>query len=153
MTPTTLSPDEVVPTSFHEAGHVICARALGIAVARVSLRGAICPVPVYERNDATLRKKLVIAWAGPTSEINACGYSLDEQLHMWATCWARDQENIRVRLKLLGEASVGEREAAMLVARHWAAIEQVAAMLVTGAVLDGNDIDAVLWARQSRRCA
>ncbi len=145
-------------TAFHESGHAVAARQLGLQVVRAS--AAPGRTGVRTRHEigvppaqlaATMQKLLLVDLSGPLAEEHFAGVS-DE-----LAC-AKDEANAlrrALRLGLWTSARLDEAEelvehsrpkAAHLVQQAWPAIERVAAALADGHVLTGDQVDALMAA-------
>jgi hypothetical protein len=84
-------PSDTLAISYHEAGHAIAARQLGIKVTRV-LIGEITfghhnPGPMTDWNFA------VVMVAGPAAEIRYSGLSPEQIKREWVQHWHTDRRN------------------------------------------------------------
>jgi hypothetical protein len=135
---------------------------LGAAVLEVSL--ANCQ---RVRGDNVLPADLLlIALAGPVAEQKLFDYPHAQICELWQTAWSGDRANVLQRLRGIynkAEALYYARklvstpwdilkadrhdplaQTCALVERHWRSITRVAALLASGDVLSGADIDAAL---------
>ena len=119
----------VMTTAIHEAGHAMCAIALGTPVSLVTLREVTtlvkrgCPVARY--NEA------IISLAGAVAETRHCGYSLDQQAELWGSldAWRIDLDNCLRHLQPTEPITPALDQARQLVESNWDAIERLARAL------------------------
>jgi ATP-dependent Zn protease len=169
--------------AFHEAGHAVVARALGITVKYATIvpsKGSAGSVAA--NNSALLSREPhvdVIEWnamtvlAGPIAQMRFCPPTKTQAKLNWAgdiDCarWlvtrvvlARNnvpqQDNFDLPESMLREASelLDElmKKSDLLVSEHWAAIERVAEALIARRVLNQNDLDDLIADRRSLEMA
>jgi hypothetical protein len=133
-----------VSVAFHEAGHVLVARALDAPIKRVSLR----PDAEYFLDGLVPRATCVlVALGGPCAQQRHSRFTADERAELWETGGWRDDFTKVLRYHRYqrdGSLADAMREARRLVRQHWDAIERVAAALSERGELTGDEVDALL---------
>ena len=159
------------PTSFHESGHAVIARALTVRVnfcllerpppeigyvGRTSTGSAYklateLKAPIRVRLKA-LMTDMQISLAGPIAEARVRGLLLDDK-NSWANEWCVDQQHltrdIDIAMRLSGDRrqNIHARILAatdVLVERHWPAIRHVAKALLRDGALNQDQIDGLI---------
>jgi hypothetical protein len=119
--------------SIHEAGHLVTAIALGVAVVRASLDGVITR---YKCGDPQAHLcEAAIALAGPLAELQYRPPTTPAELRvLWARHWHADLDNASRHLAAIGIGNDDPQTLAQWVARgagelvreNWSEIERVA---------------------------
>jgi hypothetical protein len=155
-------PFKKIVVAYHEAGHAVVARRLGVAVRRVSrgltggplfggewFEGYTCVPDCAAKNSSYLQQCLWIALAGPAAQErhDPTGYPRDG-----VACARIDYALARESYGKLNQKPdckdedlvSAESEAKALVIEHWSAIEAVAQKLIERSSLNGQELDAFL---------
>ena len=133
--------DPEMINAVHESGHACVARALGLRVASVHMRG--CTMECPGSRDG--RQRFAVAsFGGPLAEVRHEGKLSDQEMaRRWTNRWNGDLQNLLNDLDT-GPLTPLYQRAEELVARHWTAIQRVAAELLQYGQLTGDEIDDLL---------
>ena len=134
-------PDPELINAVHEAGHGVAARALGLRVVSISLRGVRMECP--DSRDGR-RRFAIASFAGPLAEARHEGKLSDQEMaRRWTNRWNGDLKNLLMDVDIGMLAPLHERAAA-LVEKHWSQIELVARELLARGSLNADEIDGLL---------
>jgi hypothetical protein len=142
--------DEMMRRAFHEAGHAVGSRQLGLRVTTLSLCAAVSMVPLLEDSETMIdsgRKRFAtVAYCGPAAEQRHAKLTGDECRTLWQDGgpWCGDRANIeRCQLNDVDRAKARAR-AAWLVQTHWRKIDALAAALIERQTMTGDEMREVL---------
>jgi hypothetical protein len=127
--------------AYHEAGHAIAARQLGLRVTEVTLDAAMTMTP---QSDSGRRRSCVVDYAGPAAEQHFARLSTDQCAALWTDAWVGDRQHIEA-LQLSDAERVKARERARWLVRvHWKKVDAVAKELIARGPMTGDQMRELL---------
>jgi hypothetical protein len=142
MTPKQNYEHETARRAYHEAGHALAARQLGLRLTEVSLDAATTMTP---QSHSGRRRSCAVDYAGPVAEQHFARLTSDECAALWQDAWTGDRRHIEA-LQLIDAERVKARERAKwLVATHWRKIDALAKALIEhDGPITGDEMNALL---------
>jgi hypothetical protein len=120
--------------AHHEAGHCLVSFVLGCRPHLITIEGQ--PRVEHQSIDSVTNKALIL-WAGPTAQTKAGGQACFRN--------SRDQDDMIQLIPQLGAAAECIPKAARsCVEKHWAAIQELAAVVLLRGTLQGPELDREL---------
>jgi hypothetical protein len=142
MTPPQAWDHETAGRAFHEAGHAIAARQLGLKVDGLTLDAASTRYPV---SDSGRRRSCTVSYAGPIAEQRYERLTGNECATLWTDAWRGDCEHIEACKLSDAERMKARERARWLVATHWKKIDALAkALIERGGPMTGDEMNALL---------
>lgn len=142
---------QILRQAFHEAGHAIGSRQLGLRVSALSLDAATSMVPLFEDDgqmtDSGRRRFATVSYCGPISEAQHRRLTSDECTALWldGAPWCGDRANIEKCKLSDAERTRARVLAERLVAIHWRKIDALAAALVEhDGTMTGAEVETLL---------
>jgi hypothetical protein len=124
--------------AYHEAGHAVIARALGIRVREVVADDEIGQTRFVKGQSAPSSSGLVIAMGGPIAE----------SVYLGKPLWPCGTDRTIAREAMAGitgrSRQAYRRAARRGIRHHWAVIERVAAELIRVGEIDGRRLDELI---------
>jgi hypothetical protein len=140
--------DEMMRRAFHEAGHAVGSRQVGLRVTSLSLDAATSLVPLIAdggpMTDSGRRRFATVAYCGPISEARYCRLTGDQCTALWQDAWTADRKNIESCALDATQLVKARERAKWLVATHWRKIDALAAALIERGSLTGDEMREVL---------
>jgi hypothetical protein len=132
--------------AYHEAGHVVAARSLGVEIKSATL--SLATTRHLNDMDAEARRKgALISFSGPMAEARHGCYTDEQCAELWCSpAWGSDLLNALRHLDSSGGGPCAPvlRSARRLVRRNWRSIKKVAAALIERGELSGDAIDELI---------
>lgn len=142
MTPLQAWEHETARAAFHEAGHAIAARQIGVTIITVGLDAVHTK---YRLRDSAPRQRCAVSYAGPISEAQYCRLSSDQCRVLWdSDAWHGDRANIEKLGLTDAERGKARERAQWLVQTHWRKIDALAAALIERGEMTGDEVNEVL---------
>jgi hypothetical protein len=127
--------------AYHEAGHAVAARQIGVSIVAVSLDETHTR---HRLRDSAPRQRATVSYAGPIAEAEYCRLTSDECATLWQDAWHGDRANIEKLGLTDAERGKARARAQWLVATHWRKIDALATALVERGEMTGDEVNELL---------